>query len=78
MTNRIQLTSEWQQVTDSSSTVLVQSGAVASIYLGSTAPAAEAPGFNIKWGVPIEINVAAYGGGCWAKGRGTLTYVNAV
>ena len=78
MTSRIVLTSEWQEVTAGSSTVLVQCGAVASLYIGSSAPSANAPGFNIKWGVPVEINVGAYGGGCWAKGKGTLTYVDSV
>ena len=77
MTNRLPLTNDWQLVGTGDS-AMVQSSAVAILYIGEAAPAENAPGFNAKWGIPVDYQLAQYGGSMWAKGKGVLTYVISV
>lgn len=76
MTQRITLSNNWVRIAENAASCLVLSTATASVYIGSDAPDADDAGFNIKWGVPIELTLDNYGGSAWVRGVGSFTYVS--
>lgn len=75
-TKNLNLTSEWQRFATGSGIVTAQlTGPFARVYLGDSAPSANAPTFRVLDGEifgPIGEGISA-----WVKGSGTFTWFEA-
>jgi|TARA_Y100000296_G_scaffold66371_1_gene78405 hypothetical protein len=77
----VNTTTAWVQVGTTVTRMLFEASGDHYVHLGSTAPAATAPGFFAKSGEWMELlNIDAYGGNVWVRsdvGAGAFTYATA-
>lgn len=64
-------TEGWVSIAASATSAIIEVNSPASLFIGSTAPAASVVGFTLPLNVPVAPpSIAALGGGLWLKSEG--------
>jgi len=65
----VELTGDWQQIASGKEALIVSVVGVSKLFIGQTAPAADARGLTLVHDYPYSVpNLNTYGGGAWIKG----------
>jgi hypothetical protein len=72
---RITLSDTWVSLGTGKTFLTLKTTKRVTVFVGSAAPAANAPGLDITTLLPVSIpNITEMGGGIWVRGEGVLTY----